>query len=309
MGALSTLLQQGDRFDWFNSPTICILALIGFGGVPLFVINEWYHPLPLFKFQLLKRRNFAYGATTLLIFVVIALSSSTLPADFLREVAGYRPEQAYLVTLEVACMQLVMLPAMAVVLNQEWVDSRVVSLIGMTFMLAACIGDSFLTSVWNRNEFYLWQFCQGLGESMIVMPLLMMSTNALVPAEGPFAAAMVNTPRAIAETIGIWMVQLIHRWRGSLHSDRITDQIGRNRYRLYQANNPAWQHPAPLKPDGSLRSQDSLIEFKAQIAKQTAVLTLSDSFMVIAAIVVFLMVWVLVVPQRTYPPRINFIQK
>ncbi|GBR41000.1 major facilitator superfamily transporter [Neoasaia chiangmaiensis NBRC 101099] len=309
MGALSTMLQQGDRFDWFNSPAICVMGLISLACLPLFVLNEWFHPLPLFRFQLLGRRNFAYGATTLLVFIIVSLSSSSIPAEFLQVVAGYRPEQVYLITLQVACMQLVMLPLMAVLLNKEWVDSRIVSLLGMAFILTACIGNTFVTSVWNRNEFYLWQTFQGLGEAMIVMPLLMMSTNALIPAEGPFASALVNTPRAVAEAVGIWLLQLMHRWRGSLHSDRITDQIGRDRYRIFQGENPAFQHQAPLLPNGMPRAPGSLEAFRAQVVKQTAVLTISDTFFVICGIVVFLMVLVLTLPQRTYPPRIVFVKK
>ena len=307
--ALTTMLQQGDRLDWFNSSAICVMALMSVVILPLFVLNEWYHPLPLFKFQLLKRRNFAYGATTLLVFVVISMSASTLPASFLSTVAGYRPEQSYLVTLEVAALQLLLLPLMAIVLNYEWVDSRVVSLIGLICLLIACVGDTFLTSVWNRNEFYLWQFFQGLGAAMIVMPLLMMSTNALVPAEGPFASALVNCPRGVAETVSVWLVQLVHRWRGSLHSDRLTDQLGRNRFRLYQGSNPALQEPTALLPNGLPRHPGSVEMMSAQLARQTATLTMSDMFFVIIGLITFLMILLLTLPVRTYPPRIVFAKK
>lgn len=308
-GALSTLLQQGDRLDWFNSSLICVLALVSAVCLPLLVVNEWFQHTPLFRIQLLGRRNFAYGASTLLVFLVVSLASSTLPATFLQEVAGYRPEQIYPVTLEIAGIQLVMLPLMAVVLNSRTVDSRVVSLLGMGLIFMACVGDSFLTVAWNRNEFYLWQIFMGAGEAMIVMPLLMMSTNSLVPAEGPFASAMVNTPRAVSQAIGVWMLQLIHRWRGGLHSNRIVDQIGRDRYRTYQANALPLQHPAPLLPDGTPRTPDSVAVFKYQVAHQTAVLELSDAYLVIAAITVLLMFWVLLLPQRTYPPRLMFVKK
>jgi len=60
-GAFSTMLYQGDRLDWFNSPLICVLALVSGVAIPLFVLNEWLHPLPLIRFQLLGRRNMAYG--------------------------------------------------------------------------------------------------------------------------------------------------------------------------------------------------------------------------------------------------------
>src|ERR1700756_3720443 len=42
-GALSTMLYQGDRLDWFNSRLICALALLSGVATPLFLINEWSH--------------------------------------------------------------------------------------------------------------------------------------------------------------------------------------------------------------------------------------------------------------------------
>ena len=42
-------LLQGERLDWLNSPLIRVL--LGGGGA-LFLLNEWFHPLPFFKIQL-----------------------------------------------------------------------------------------------------------------------------------------------------------------------------------------------------------------------------------------------------------------
>ena len=93
-GAFSTMLYQGDRLDWFNSPLICVLALISSVAIPLFMLNEWFHPLPLIRFQLLGRRNMAYGVLAVFIFLLIAQSATTVPLQFLQQVQGYRPLQA-----------------------------------------------------------------------------------------------------------------------------------------------------------------------------------------------------------------------
>lgn len=206
-------------------------------------------------------------------------------------------------------MQFALLPILAMVLNFRHVDFRVVTISGLVLVLGACVGSSFVTFSWNRDNFYLWQFMQGLAAPMIVLPLLMMSTNSLKLSDGPFASPLVNAPRAIPESMGIWLAQLTYRWRGHLHSDRLTDQLGVERFRLFQGQNPVPQRPPPLLPDGAPRSPDALITFKAQLAKQTAVLTISDFYMVMGGIVVAMIMWVLIVPQRTHPPRIIFGEK
>src|ERR1700726_3724937 len=307
IGALSTMLYQGDRLDWFNSRLICVLALVSALAIPLLLVNEWFHPLPFLKLQMLRRRNFAYGIFGLFTFGVISQSGSTVPLRYLQEVQGYRPLQSNLITLEIAALQLVMLPAMALLLDYKRVDSRVVSLVGLGLILASCIGSSFLTVYWNRNQFYLWQLLQAIGQPMVIMPLLMMATNTVAsPAEGPFASALVNTSRAVAEATSAWFLALIDRWRNALHSDRILDEAGQDRWRVIQSNGVLPQYPPPLTPDGQPRVPNSLEAFSHVVEQQVTILTTSDTFLILGSLTVFLMVVVLLLPVRTMPPRIQF---
>jgi len=309
-GSLSVMLQQGDRLDWFDSPMICVLGMVAAVCIPMLLINEWFHPVPLMKLQLLGRRNLAFGAVTLLTFVVIGQSGSALPTDFLAQVQHFRPEQSYTITAVIALAQFAMLPLLAFVLDFRQVDARVVNFLGLALILASCIGCSFVNIRWQRDQFYVWQALQAIGQPMVVMSLLMLATNAVKgPQEAPFASALVNTPRAIAEAAGTWLLQLIDRWRGHLHSERLVDQIGRNRFRLIQANPLLPGHPPPLRPDGLPRAPGSLHAFAEQVAQQTRILTLSDAYVVFACITAALMLVVLILPERTLPPRLQFAKK
>jgi DHA2 family multidrug resistance protein len=309
-GSLSTMLYQGDRFDWFNSPFIGVLALISAITIPLLLVNEWFHPLPLLKLQMLKRRNFAYGVICLFLFLIVSQSGSTVPLRFLGEIQGYRPLQSYMITLVIAISQLVMLPAMALLLDHKAIDARVVSLIGLSLILAACIGSAFVTIYWTRDQFFIWAACQAIGQPMVIMPLLMMATNTVTnPAEGPFAAAMVNTPRAVAEAVAVWLFALIDRWRGALHSDRIADQIGQDRWRLIQGNSALPQYPPALLSNGQPRTPSSLDALAHSIDQQVAILTTSDTFLILASLTLFLIAVLLILPVRTLPPRILFAKR
>jgi DHA2 family multidrug resistance protein len=309
-GALSTMLYQGDRLDWFNSRLICVLALVSALAIPLLLANEWFHPLPLLKLQMLGRRNFAYATLGLFLFVMISQSGSTVPLRYLQEVQGYRPLQSNLITLEISALQLLMLPAMALLLDYERVDSRVISLVGLGFILSSCIGSSFLTIYWNRDQFYLWQLLQAIGQPMVIMPLLMMSTNTVAsPAEGPFASALINTSRAVAEAASAWFLELIGRWRNALHSDRIIDEVGQDRWRVIQSKGVLLQYPPPLTPDGQPRAPNSLEAFGHAVEQQVTILTASDTFLILGALTVFLMVVLMTLPIRTMPPRIHLAKR
>jgi DHA2 family multidrug resistance protein len=299
------MLYQGDRLDWFNSPLICILALVSAVAIPLFVLNEWFHPLPLIKLQLLGRRNIAYGLTAIFIFLIIAQAGSTVPLQILQQVQGYRPLQSNLITLEVALAQLALLPAMAFLLDFPQVDSRVVSLVGLALMLTSCIGSSFVDYTWNRDQFFIWQAFQAVGQPMVIMSLLLMTTNAVrAPSEAPYVSALINMPRAVSEAVGAWLLMLITRWRGALHSDRIVDQIGQNRFRTVQSNGILQNVPTPLLPNGDPRAPDSLQAFTAAVQKQVTIMTAADTFLILGALTVLLMIVVVLLPVRTLPPRL-----
>jgi DHA2 family multidrug resistance protein len=101
-------------------------------------------------------------------------------------------------------------------------------------------------------------------------------------------------------------VALIDRWRNALHSDRIIDQAGQDRWRVLQSNGVLPQYPPPLTPDGQPRVPNSLEAFRHAVEQQAAILSTSDTFLILGALTVFLMVVVVTLPVRTIPPRILF---
>jgi DHA2 family multidrug resistance protein len=99
---------------------------------------------------------------------------------------------------------------------------------------------------------------------------------------------------------------LIGRWRNALHSDRIIDQAGQDRWRVLQSNGVLPQYPPPLLPDGQPRVPNGLETFRHAVEQQASILSTSDTFLILGALTVFLMVMVMTLPVRTVPPRILF---
>lgn len=303
------VLEQGNRLDWFNSTLICVLSVVVCVCVPLFLLNEWFAETPFIKLQMLNRRNLSYALITLFGFLIVGQAASTVPAMYLQEVQHLLPAQSYLITLEIAASQLILLPFLVWLLDIEPLDARIVTLVGKLCMLVACIGSSFLTIVWQRDQFYLWQGFASLGEAMVIMPLLMQATNIVKPEEGPYAAALINTPRALSSAVSVWLLNLIQNWRGALHSTRLTDQLGQERFRLLQGYGVLPSHPPPLWPNGTPRAPGSLMRLYTNLSQQVSVLTISDIYLVLAGIALSLILLVFVLPERSAPPRIALLKK
>lgn len=309
LGALTTLLQHGTRLDWFDSKFICTLALISVVAIPLLVVNECRQEIPLFRPQLLKRRNFAFGAITLFCFVIIAMSGSVVPAQYLAEVQGFRPAQIWSVMAEVAALQLIFLPLVVRVLDIEWIDSRWVSGIGLICLVVACVGSSQLDSTWSREQFYLWQAISAFGQACVVLTLLLIATNVLLPHEGPFASSLVNMPRGLSEVIGAALIELMIRVRGQLHSTRLLESIGTRRFSFVQVHGVYGNGSAALMANDVPGSKESIAALTHAVALQRDVMVISDEYLMLAAIASFVFVVLLVLPQRTWPPRIALLKK
>lgn len=281
-----TGLLQGDRLDWFESAFI--QAMFG-GGVlllVLFLVNEWYQPVPFFKLQLLKRRNFTHGLTTLLGTVILLVGMAAIPGQYLAKVQGYRPLQTAPLALLLAIPLLFALPLTGALLNLRRVDSRWVMATGLSLMIATCAMGSFMTSDWIRSNFYLLQSLQIVAQPMVIMAILMGVTTGLPPTEGPFASAMFNTLKTFSAAIATGLIEGLGTAREHFHSAMLVDQLG-NRALIASQGGPEAMNPA---------------ELAHRIHEQAVVLTSADLYCVLACIAAALLLLVPVLPVRIYPP-------
>ena len=78
---------------------------------------------------------------------------------------------------------------------------------------------------------------------------------------------------------------------------------------MIQSNGVLSQHPPPLMPNGQPRLPGSLEAFSRAVEQQVVILTTSDTFLILGALTVFLMILVMTMPVRTWPPRIQFAKR
>ena len=145
---------------------------------------------------------------------------------------------------------------------------------------------------------------------MFAVSLLMFATNTVKkPEEGPFASALFNFTRGLADAGSTWFLELVTRWRGALHSDRLVDQVGQHWFRTIQAQTLLPQDPAPLLPDGQPSATGSLQQFAYMIEHQVSVLTTADIFLLMAALCGVFIFVTLLLTVRTTPPRILLMKR
>ncbi|PKH24488.1 EmrB/QacA family drug resistance transporter [Enterobacterales bacterium CwR94] len=305
LALLVLTLQQGERLNWLQSPLISGMFLSGMALLIVFVLNEWWHPLPLFKFQMLARPNVAHGLLTLAGILLLALSGSALPSAWSGQVEGFRLAQFAPLALIIAIPQLLLAPLIATLLYAKRVDCRWVLCLGALLLMAACLLGSQLTSGWSRQNFWVIQSLQAVGQPMMVLGVLMSATSVVAPLEGPFAAAMFNSVRGIASVGGAALLETVMSHREKFHSHILLENIS-NRAVLITAD--AGQMPdahAPLYTTGAADSE-RLAQFAQIVRHQAHILSISDVYLLLAGFAVMLIAFTLLLPQRVWTPHILF---
>jgi len=296
-------LQQGQRLDWLHSPLIVLMLLSSLGLLLVFLVNEWSHPLPLFKLQMLKRANLSHGLLTLGGLMVLLLSGSALPSSYMESVHGFRAAEVGPLALTIGLPQLLLAPLVAAMLNLRWIDSRWVLLMGLGLVGGSCYFSSHITEDWSRENFYWLQIMQAFGQPMAILPVLMGATSVVQPPEGPFASAMFNTVRGLGSVIGSTVVGEFSSQREQFHSSVLLNHAGSVSSLLSQPYDGDGTYLAPLNPNGSAISSEVLSAFSSLVKRQATVLGLSDTYLLLISVALALALLTALLPKRTYPPH------
>ena len=279
-------LIQGDWLNWFDSPLIRNLLVGGVFLLGLFLVNEWYHPVPFFRIQMLARRNISFAIGAVALVLVFAAVDLAVPSAFLVAVWDYRPEQIAPLALVVALPQLIVLPLVGAFCNLPRVDCRYVMAAGLMLMGLSFYAGTFITSDWYGASFYPLQALMTFGEPMVVIPILMLTTLSITPAEAPFVSGMFNMVKGFASALAMGFIDIMMTWRDNAHSQVLLDQYGNSGFML----------------DNFHFNYGGAGGFADTVHAQAMVLTSADIYVTMLGVIAALLLLILVVPKRVYPP-------
>ncbi|MFT8326973.1 MFS transporter [Gluconobacter oxydans] len=297
-----TVLYQGDRLDWFRSPVISHLTFWGGALFLGFLFHEWHHHSPFFRLQYWKNRNITMALLTLVAVLIICGLILEVPMTYLEAVRGYRPIQAAPVALTVALPQLIMLPLTAALCNSARVDCRYVLAFGMSCLALSAFLGTWLTPDWVRDNFYVMQGLQIFGQPMVVIPVLMLATMSLGPADGPFISGMVNMLKGMANAFATAIFEILLRRREQYHSTMLLDRAGNNATSLSGMGDPIHAAISNTSPDSDHVARNTLQIFHTYLHEQSITLALVDIYFVVMCICIFYVALTAVLPKRVYPP-------
>jgi DHA2 family multidrug resistance protein len=298
LAMLAIAATQGNRLNWFDSP---LFTLLFFGGgflLAFFLLNEWFHPAPIFKLQILARPNFLFAVIGILVLVIVFLGVVVVPLEFLAETHGYRPGDSGNLALVIALPQLVILPAISALLNVERIDCRWVFITGLILTGTSCYLASTLNAEWIRDDFYWLAALLSVGEAMAILPLLMLVVDQMPPDDGPYVSALFNSTKGFASILIGTIIEGFGRWRIGYHSSVLVSQLGRRPDAYHERLSLLGSQLTGAVSDPGARADVALGMLAEHVHLQSVTLAMADLYRLLVTIVVGMVVVTLTIPTR-----------
>lgn len=223
LASLQTVLDEGNKDDWFGSPYIVHLAILAAIALTIFIIIELVVEKPAVRLRLLAHRNFGLG-TLANIIVGFALYGSVyvLPA-YLNGVQGYNAEQTGLVLAWAGLPQLLIIPF--VPLLQKHFDRRAIVSVGLAIFAASCFLNTHLSFDDGGPQFMITNIVRAIGQAVVIAPLIGIATVGIPREQSGAASGLFNMMRSLGGAVGTATLATIITKREQFHSNIIGQSV------------------------------------------------------------------------------------
>jgi DHA2 family multidrug resistance protein len=223
LAALQTVLEEGNKDDWFGSPFIVRLSVIAAVALSLFLAIELTARKPLLNLRLLARRNFGFGILANFLLGIALYGSVFILPVYLARIQGYNSEQIGMVLAWTGLPQLVLIPLVPRLMRRF--DARIVIGIGFALFAASNFMNIHMTGNTGADQLLWPNIVRAIGQALVFAPLSAVATAGIEPENAGSASALFNMMRNLGGAIGIAALQTFLTKREQFHSNTLTDSV------------------------------------------------------------------------------------
>ncbi len=283
LACLQTVLDEGEKDDWFGSPLIVRLSLAAGIFLTAFVVIELRSKNPAVNLRLLAHRNFALGTlATALLGLALYGSVYVLP-NYLNQVEGYNAEQVGMVLAWVGLPQLAIIPFVPRLL--KLVDGRVLVFVGLVVYGVSCLMNGYLSSDYSGDQFTLTNIIRALGQTIVLTPLTAITMVGIKKEDSAAASGIVNMMRALGGAVGTAALATIISKREQFHSNIIGQAVSAYDARIQDFLKQTQAYfQAQGENDPALAYHKAEVLLANMVAKQSLIMGYADTFLVLGVI-------------------------
>ncbi|MDR3510739.1 MAG: MDR family MFS transporter [Caulobacteraceae bacterium] len=287
LGALETVLEEGEKDDWFGSAFIVRLTVVAAVSLAAFTVVQLVRKAPLLHLRLLARRNFGLSTIANFFFGFSMYGWIYIVPLYLARIQGYNAEQIGTVLIWIGLPQLVILPLLPKIM--QYVDPRRLVVAGYALFIAGSLLATNLSGDFSGPQFIWSSLVRALAQSMVMTPLSAIAVAGIERKHAGSASALFNMIRNLGGAIGIAVLQTVMTAREHFHSDVLTAQVSllgpatrarlaglTHMFMVRGVSDPDLaRHKAIVAAGQAVRRQASIMAYSDTIILQSALLGLA----------------------------------
>jgi MFS transporter, DHA2 family, multidrug resistance protein len=284
VGSLQTVLEEGERKDWFNSNLVTGLSIVAVAGITAFIIRELKAKNPVVDLRVLKNRNVIVGAALSVAFGMAIYVSVFLYPVFVQSFLGWNATRTGLLILPSSFLT-GMLMGVSGALLQKGVSPKLLVFIGFSSVIGYEVITFFNATPGSGEWDWFWpQMIRGFGFGFIFVPVAGLTLSGLKGNEIAQASGLSNMLRLLGGAIGIAITNTFVTRRFAVHRGDLISNIS-----LY---NPAsnerffnlvqgFQSQGKSLPEAQQMAAGAL---EGAVSLQSAVISYGEGFLLIGII-------------------------
>ena len=274
--SLQLFLDQGERYEWFDSGFIVVLGLAAAVALVGFLVRELTAEEPILDLGVYRDRNFA-ASSVIMVFVMFGFfSSMVLLALFTQKVLGYDAWTSGLVLAPGGVGNLLSLVLAGRLINK--IDQRLILGVGCVLNAWAAWQMSVLTSGVDYWALAWPRFVQGLGTGLVFVPLNAVGLATIPRISMGNATALLNVVRNLGGGAGVAIVSTLLTRRTQEHQSTLIAHV--NQFDAETATRlSAWtSHFVAQGSDSFTAQRRAMAMVYQEVTRQAQVLAFADDF-------------------------------
>jgi DHA2 family multidrug resistance protein len=280
LAALQTVLEEGNKDDWFGSSFIVNLSIIAAIALTLFLVIELISERPLLNLRLLVQRNFGFGILANFLLGFALYGSVYILPVYLASIQGYNAEQIGMVLAWTGLPQLVLIPLVPRLMQRF--DPRLIIGIGLALFSASNFMNVQMSADTAADQLFWPNVVRAVGQALVMTPLSAVATAGIAVEDAGSASALFNMMRNLGGAIGIAELQTFLTKREQFHSNVLTSSVSlfgeATRARLAELSQYFMAHGLA---DPGTAGHEALVAIGRAVRVQASVMAYGDTFLLL----------------------------
>lgn len=224
LGSLQTVLDRGQRLDWFSSDLIVVCTVLAVGALSVLIPVELHRKHPVINLKVFRDRSFTIGCAIVFVGFLSLFGSILMLPLFVQELMGYTAYLAGLVLGPGGIAAFFVMP-IAGVLMRRGVDAKHLLLVGLCLVVYSLWSMSrlnleagFWSIVWPR-------FVQGFGLGLFFVPVSTLTYETIPTEETGNASSIFNLLRNIGGSFGVALSGTVFERRAQESQVHLSEHI------------------------------------------------------------------------------------